>query len=183
MEIYIAAISALTALVAVIVGPLVSLHIAKRQFRVSLDIAKQQFRVSLDIANQQFNASVLSVSRQEWINTLRDQISVLVVDTILLRQEVKQYQQEPGRLFARAEGVLRCAFKIKLLINPKEADHVHLVESIDRLMILVVKSADKAAEKVEDKDIDSKFLVIRDEIVSKSQEILKREWKRVKEGK
>ena len=161
-------ILALTALVAVVVGPVVSLHIAKRQFLVSLDIAKRQF-----------NASVLSVNRQEWINTLRDQISELVADTILLRQEVEQYQQEPGRLFARAGRVLRCSFKIKLLINPKEADHVNLVESIDRLMILVVKSA----KKVEDKNIDSQFRVIRDEIVSKSQEILKREWERVKEGK
>ena len=168
MEIYIAAVSALIALVAVIVGPLVSLKIAKRQFRVSLDIAKRQF-----------NASVLSVNRQQWINTLRDQISELLADTFLLRREVERSPQETDRLYSNAQGVLRCAFKIKLLINPKEADHIHLVDSIDRLMILVVKSA----EKVEDKDIDSQFRVIRDEIVSKSQEILKREWERVKEGK
>lgn len=165
MEIYIAAIAALTALVAVIVGPIVSLNIAKRQF----------------------NANVLSVNRQEWINTLRDQISELVAQTIILRREVEQYRKEPDRIFARTEGVVRCALKIQLLINPKEADHVHLVNSIGKLMILVAKTAaktaDKVAEKVEDQDMDSQFRVIRDEIVSKSQEILKREWERVKEGK
>ena len=46
-------ITALTALVAVIVGPLVALHVAKMQN----------------------NVSVLAKSRQEWINTLRDEIS------------------------------------------------------------------------------------------------------------
>jgi len=155
----IAGISAVTALVAVIVGPMVSLNIAKRQL----------------------NASVLSVNRQEWINTLRDQISELVAQTIILRREreVEQYPKEPDRIFARIEGVVRCALKIQLLINPKEADHVHLVKSISKLMILVAKTADK----VEDKDRDSQLRAIRDEIVSKSQEVLKREWERVKEGK
>jgi len=160
-------IVALTALVAVVVGPVVSLHIAKRQFRVSLDIAKQQF-----------SASVLSVNRQEWINTLRDEIAELVADTIVLRREVKRFEQEPDRVFTRVAGVVRCAFQIKLLINPKEADHVHLVDSIDRLLILVGEAVKKAG----DKGIDSQFLTIRDEIVSKSQEILKREWERVKLG-
>jgi len=157
----IAGISALIALVAVIVGPLVSLHIAKRQFLVSLDIAKRQF-----------NASVLSVNRQEWINTLRDQLAELLADTILLLKEMELSQQEPDRVYARARGVLTCANKIQLLLNPKEADHRQLVDSIGRLTGLVNKP----------EDVDSQFKIIRNEIMSKSQEILKREWERVKEG-
>ena len=52
----ISVISACTALVASILGPLVTLSVAKRQF----------------------NASVLSANRQKWIETLRDMLAELI---------------------------------------------------------------------------------------------------------
>lgn len=51
-----AVVSAITALVAVIVGPLASIFVAKNQI----------------------NASVVSSNRQVWINRLRDELATLV---------------------------------------------------------------------------------------------------------
>lgn len=51
-----AVVSAITAIVAVIVGPLVSIFVAKNQI----------------------NASVVSTNRQTWINRLRDELATLV---------------------------------------------------------------------------------------------------------
>ena len=51
-----AVVSAITALVAIIIGPLVSICIAKNQI----------------------NASVISTNRQVWINRLRDELATLV---------------------------------------------------------------------------------------------------------
>ena len=46
-----------TALAAVIVGPIVSLFVARSQNRIALEVAELEFK-----------ASVISVSRQNWIN-------------------------------------------------------------------------------------------------------------------
>jgi len=163
MEIYIAVIAALTALVAVIVGPLVSLHIAKRQVLVSLDIAKRQF-----------NASVLSVNRQEWINTLRDEIADQLADIARFPHEKSLLKQTPAEFYERVHKMSRCTTKIQLLLNPGEEDHRQLVGLFKKTILLMVKSPEKVT--------GSQLTDLQTEIVSKSQEILKREWERVKEG-
>jgi len=156
-------IVALTALVAVVVGPVVSLHIAKRQFRVSLDIAKQQF-----------SASVLSVNRQEWINTLRDEIAELVTE--ISRFHYAKHLLEPGSMegYEWLNEIGKRGAKIQLLINPGEEDHRELVERITKLLLL--------AGKPKEEGMPSKLSDLSTEIISKSQEILKREWERVKLG-
>jgi len=163
MEIYIAALSALTALVAVIVGPFVSLHIAKRQFLVSLDIAKRQF-----------NASVLSVNRQEWINTLRDQIADQLADIARFPHEKSLLHQNPAEYYERVHKMSRCTTKIQLLLNPGEEDHRQLADLIRRTVLLL--------SKLPEEEIGSQLSGLQTEIVSQSQKILKREWERVKQG-
>jgi len=65
--------------------------------------------------------------------------------------------------------------KINLLINPREKDHIQLTKLIRSAIEEIFK---EKAEK------DSKRLIeIRDSIISLSQDILKREWERVKTGK
>ncbi|MGO1298224.1 MAG: hypothetical protein ACTMIA_13105 [Vibrio sp.] len=150
-----AVVSAITALVAVIVGPLVSIFVAKNQI----------------------NASVVSANRQTWINRLRDELAALVGivhhlpnahanGSVTTNDAIAEY----GR-FAEKFQV------IKLLINPKEADHQELIR--------LIGSADKKLiESINKKQASSaEFEAAGQRIVDQSQIVLKREWERVKNGK
>ncbi len=147
-------ITAITALVAVIVGPLVTLRVTKMQN----------------------NASVIAKNRQEWINSLRDEISQIIVvirnlETIMLlpiehRDRVKLL--ENGEL-----GKLKEA-KIRLLINPHETDHAELIEMLHKALKLAM--TDNENNKGKQESINN----LENKIIKKSQAILKREWLRVK---
>ncbi|MEI6335425.1 MAG: hypothetical protein WCS87_12760 [Methylococcaceae bacterium] len=147
-------ISSIIALVAVVVGPVVSLCIAKKQIK----------------------ASVVSSSRLQWINRLRDELAVLVKDirhvppayaanTITKAEAVSMH----GQITSRAE-------LIKLLINPKEEEHQKLVPLLSSASNKVIDSINK------DKGNAAELEVLADKIVAQSQIILKREWERVKSG-
>lgn len=149
-----AVISAITALVAIIIGPLVSICIAKNQI----------------------NASVISTNRQVWINRLRDELATLVGmihhlpsahanDSISTNDAIAEY----GKFVEKFQV-------IKLLINPNEADHQELVR-------LIECADEKLIESINNKISNrSKFETIGRDIVTQSQIVLKKEWQRVKSG-
>lgn len=149
-----AIVSSITALVAVIVGPLVTVY----------------------VANKNIKSSVVSKNRQDWINRLRNEIAELL----------KEIQYVPSAYEARTltieqaiekHGVILSKVEIiKLLINPKEADHEDLVRQI-------TLASEKVIEAIKRKkgDADS-FKTMSSNIVTISQSILKREWERVKNG-
>jgi triphosphoribosyl-dephospho-CoA synthetase len=146
-----AVVSAVTALVAVIVGPLVSIIVAKNQI----------------------NASVVSSNRQSWINRLRDELAALVAivhnlpsahanSTVTTKDAIAQH------------GIFIEQFQvIKLLINPKESDHKELVRLIESAGGKIVESINKNQANA------SEFEAIGQRIVEQSQIVLKREWVRV----
>ena len=63
--------------------------------------------------------------------------------------------------------------KIKLLINPLEANHKKLVEIVSNLRSL---SDEPTAEEL------NRMLALQDELTVVTQKILKSEWERVKKG-
>jgi len=153
-------ISAGTALVASIIGPIVTLLVAKRQF----------------------GASVLSANRQKWIEALREALAELVsllVTALVVRAGWKgewddgrgPVRQNPD-LLDKLERMVLAQSKIRLLINPTEADHQLLLAAIDTALarIRIGTSSDADTEK----DIQA--------ITRLAQAILKREWQRVKHG-
>src|SRR4029453_12447975 len=105
-------VSACTALVASIVGPLVTLAVARRQF----------------------NATVLSANRQKWIETLRDAlaelISLFVAALVIKTQWPGAWDKGMGaiaahpELLGKLERIVVVQWKIRLLMNPTEADHL-----------------------------------------------------------
>ena len=113
-------VSACTALVASIAGPLVTLAVARRQF----------------------NANVLSANRQKWIETFRDLlaelISLLVAVLIVKTGWKDQWNKGLGpitsdpTLLSKLERIVLVQWKIRLLINPTEADHQELYQTIER---------------------------------------------------
>lgn len=153
MEVYIAIISAITALVAVIVGPIISWNIAKRQI----------------------SASTVTTSRKQWINALRDAIADFSAKASMIYCLARN-QYADDRSIPRIEEMVELNYKIELLINPSEEDHARLAQ-----VVTDIASSLKLA-KVKKLDIDTTLDEKQAEVVSLSQKILKREWERVKRG-
>ncbi len=145
----------ITALVAVIVSPLITVYITKKQL----------------------NASVNSKNRQEWINTLRDEITEYLFvylkidgmwfDNSFARQNNTEVPHSPQDFTKPLDELRKHEIKISLLINPKEDDHKNLVKLLQDAY-LNFKDKSKSHKEIEK------------EILLLSQIILKKEWERVK---
>jgi hypothetical protein len=153
-------ISASTALVASVVGPFVTLAVARRQFA----------------------ATVLSANRQKWIETLRDMVAELIslLVTALVVKAAWQDKWDKGRgalsadpaLREKLERVVLAQAKIRLLINPLEPDHQRFYQAIDTAFKRL--QSEETLEAEAEADIET--------ITALAQSILKREWQRVKRG-
>jgi hypothetical protein len=153
-------VSATTALVASIVGPFITLTVARRQF----------------------NATVISASRQKWIETLRETLAELValISAALIVKSKWKDKWDRGRgplnadsaMLERFEHIVLSQSKIQLLINPTDADHQHLCEAIETAI-----SRLRAEESLE---LETQGDIL--EITRLAQAILRREWQRVKDG-
>ena len=148
----VAVVAAITALFAVVLGPLVSIWVAQRQIRVT----------------------VLSANRQTWINTLRDLIAEYLSISALVhagdwssRTEV-EFDQKLERL-----TLLNA--KIELMLNPNEPDHERLGTLLGDLLLTMGGRASAA-----NKRDSQKARTIHNELLPLSQSVLKREWERVK---
>jgi hypothetical protein len=153
-------VSACTALVASIAGPLAMLRVSRRQF----------------------DATVLSTSRQKWIDALRDLLADLMSQLAGLSVLKGQWEGAWDRglgplhadpsLVAKAERLVLVRWKIRLMLNLTEADH----QELDRLIGAAVERLrnEPPGEVDIDADIES--------ISRQAKGILKREWERVKRG-
>ena len=150
-----AVVSAVTALVAVIVGPLVSIFVAKNQI----------------------NASVVSTNRQTWINRLRDELATLVGIVHHLPSAHANGSVSSDAAITEYGRFVEKFQVIKLLINPKETDHQELIRLIESANKEIIESLNKNQANASELEAASQ------RIVAQSQIVLKREWERVKNGK
>ena len=137
----------LISLLAVIIGPIVTFKIAKRQ--------------------------IISPIRQKWIDELRELMSeylsecyrLLIVgeDGILAKEETDE---------VILKKMLHLEQKINLILNPNETKHIELKELIKSITEEIYHGANNLS------DIGERL----NETIKVSQEILKTEWKRVKNG-
>lgn len=146
-------VSALTTLTAVIVSPFVSLYIAKHQIQ----------------------ASILSPNRQKWIDSLRDQLAILIADirAIGLHRKIELLSNE--EYDDRLQKIILVETKVNLLLNPNEADHNAL-----SVAIKTVREKIFSGNEIEKRLATTELLP---NIILLTQTILKREWERVKVGK
>ena len=156
MSEYVLIISSVTALLAVILGPFITLYIARRQIK----------------------ANVLSPNRQKWIDILRDEISNYLAITARTAGATASRVEDQGYLMNCIEDLCRSESKIRLLLNPKESDHQELIALLEKTSssIWYLKATHKGSFA---EDLNT----LRNEIIRVSQPILKREWIRVKELK
>jgi hypothetical protein len=149
-------ITAVTALVAVILGPIVSVYIVRRQIR----------------------ASVISTNRQAWIDDLRGAIAEYLKAKeiiVLIAMGTGLYDKTAAQ--RETENMIMLIYRIQLLINPNEHDHAKLATLLLGQLGEVAKSCQPGSGK---KDID--IGQSNAEIILLAQSILKREWERVKRG-
>ena len=138
--------------------------------------------VTLTVGRQQFRANVLSVNRQKWIETLRDAVASMVAQ-LRSATTVRQTLNHPtialiaadSTLLNRVEELTRTSVKIELLLNPVEPEQMHFNRLLGRAinLLLTAELRPKLREEMDD---------IIAEMIGASQNILKREWMRVKQG-
>ncbi len=153
-------ISAATALVASVTGPLVTFHVGRSQVR----------------------ATVLSANRQRWIDAFRDviaefcsQVAVAVqVRETLVRDGTFHLSTEPETL-RQFERLVFTATKIRLMINPLEDDHRELLAAMEDLLTTL-----RTASPSDDVQPGAEAAGRR--IIGMSHAILRREWSRVQRG-
>ena len=160
-------ISAATALVAVVVSPIVSFKIAKRQI----------------------NASNVSSKRQVWIDELRKDVAEALA-LISRVQELKRpspdlsREEQLGVFDRRVEAELRATellMRIKLRLNPNEEEHNDLVRAFQALSSA---SPDPKPDETDEQKLKllAGFFSARDKVLAITQKILKSEWNRVRKG-
>ena len=153
-------VSASTALVASIVGPFITLTVARRQY----------------------NAQVISASRQKWIETLRDTLAELIAllrGALVVKSRWKDkwdrgrgpLDVEPAML-EKFEHIVLSQSKIHLLLNPTDPDHQLLYETIATAISRL--GAEESLQAETHSDIQT--------ITRLGQAILGRAWQRVKIG-
>lgn len=149
-----ALISAVTALTAVLVGPVVTLYVAKKQIK----------------------SSVVSANRQEWINRLRNEIASFVQEVKHVPSAYSADAIAVEEAIAKHGAITLKEQVVKLLLNPNEKDH-------QELLALMATASKKALNAINTKRGLSNVLdEVTDPIVLQTQKILKAEWERVKRG-
>jgi hypothetical protein len=153
-------VSACTALVASIAGPLATLRLSRRQFA----------------------ATVLSTGRQKWIDQLRDLLADLMSQLAGLSVVKSRWTGEWNRglgplhadpsLVAKIERLVLVRWKIQLMLNLNETDH----QKLDQLIDAAVHRLRNHEPGEADIDADIEY------ISRHAKGILRREWERVKRG-
>src|SRR5476651_2068910 len=111
-------VSACTALVASVAAPLATLRVSRRQF----------------------NTTILSASRQRWIDALRDLLADLMSQlaglSVLKGRSTGEWDggvkllHADHALVAKVERLVLVRWKIRLMLNLNEADHRELDQQI-----------------------------------------------------
>jgi len=154
---WISVLSLLIALLAVLVGPIVSWLIAKRQAQITLSIAKRH---------------TISPIRQEWIDKLRKHVAEIMSTS---HQYFVAHQGDPseeGKMIADEPFRKRLFLyrEIELMLNHDEDDHKQLLRQLDKISFAIgeLKTINEFSKGVK-------------EATRLAQKIFKDEWTRVKE--
>jgi len=153
-------ITAATALVASVMSPLVTLSVARRQFR----------------------ANVISTNRQKWIETFRDRVSELVslmsTAQVIKRHSIEAWRGGVGPVQAKAsltkkfERAYKALTEISLLTNAADPEHQQLNDALAAALVHLQH----------DELRDSELAGSVEDVVALGRTIIRHEWGRVKRG-
>ena len=162
----VALVSACTALVASVAGPIVTLTVARRQI----------------------SANVVSANRHRWIESLRDLVAemiALIATATLVRLELARdagtvsaiVVRDPA-MIEKVERLVLVRNKIRLMINPNEDDHRELLAAIETAFLRLTGDRAMGTPQEATRAMETSI----EAITRCAQGILKREWARVKRG-
>jgi hypothetical protein len=154
----VAFVSALTALSAAILSPLVSLFVARMQIR----------------------AAVVSNNRERWIETLRDAVSeyvALLLTASIVKEGIegdlaKEVSEHPD-LRQIVERIVMMKSKIMLMVNPRDRHYAELCEKLAASYESLTSGASISVSMMRSQ---------ADEITQAGRDALRMEWARVKRG-
>lgn len=126
--------------------------------------------VATKISRRQTTATL----RQQWIDKLRDEISefLSIINHYMIVDAPLGPDDDEPEVYRR---LLYLESKIQLMLNRHEHDHKELIAMIGEAIVTIHKDSSLEDEKI------NLISEIHNRIISLSQEILKREWQRVKE--
>lgn len=153
-------ITATTALVASIIGPIVTLSVARGQFR----------------------ANVISTNRQKWIETFRDRVSELLslmnAAQVIKRHSIDSWRGGLGPVQAnlslaeKFERAYMALAEIRLLTNASDVEHQRLNDAVAT-----------ALTHLQHDDLrDDELAASVEEVIALGRTIIRHEWGRVKRG-
>ena len=145
-------LSLVIAILAVIVGPLISMRISKNQNANNLRIANKQ---------------IIAPIRQSWVNELRG----LLAD---ITGKCSHYWASgyEDRTDAEYQYITESINKLNLYINPKEKSHIELLVHVTEMHNALLSGGSTES--------DAKFWNSHRLTIEQSQLVLKKEWERVK---
>jgi hypothetical protein len=174
-------LSATIALIAMVVGPAISLLIAKKQITSGFETQRQQTDTAIRVARLNFNAMVVSTNRQRWIDNLRDTLAEFLAFARSVASHLRARRFGTG-LPDQVRRMLELSTKVELFLNPIEPDHVEFVNRLHELQSAAM-SRDAASLPTEVLDADAERLdSLVSELTTRAKLILKAEWNRVKDG-
>lgn len=158
--VWVAFVAACSALLASVVGPLVTLAISRRQFR----------------------ANVVSANREKWIGTLRETTAefISLAAAAAVHNGSPQAGGAPAHARVRADPALLPRFErlvlvrwnLRLLLNPTEPTHCNVVRAVDTV-----------TARLADGTLDEASLIPHVETIAATTQVVIREaWQRVKLG-
>lgn len=118
----------------------------------------------------------VSEFRQAWINSLRDDVAE-AISAASTMSIVMQLKNRPDLVFAEWARFGAALARVELRLNLKEASHQALAEHIHEAELLVQRIESCRSDYNQDE-----WLALQAKVVLTSQELLKIEWNRVREG-
>ncbi len=153
----------------------------RQSIKTQLEIAQKQNETQLEL----FRKEVLSKSRQEWINVLRNNVAELVsLITPIVTFDPDDAEDDPeywGKFDEDWRKAEYSAAKIELLLNVNEPQHNEISELVITLREAMIELHEKKSKR-ERKQIEDKIFNLADKLFPATQRVLKAEWERVKRG-
>ncbi|AFH91931.1 hypothetical protein ACU7RR_002335 [Providencia stuartii] len=148
---------------------------------------------------QRLGIEVKSKHRQDWINALRKDISLICTKSNYITYDIREIlriehiqNQDNKKTFSEyiyEYGAINSSyFNVKLFLNPKEDKHIKLDNEInnlkENLMSFINENLKPDNQLSEDNTLKNRTKIEKniDEITSLSQSIFKEEWERIKKG-
>ena len=128
--------------------------------------------VSYNIARRQIVNSGITQFRQKWIDNLRDAISLFIAKAEAI--STLDYEDDEAYVEHFTE-LSQMQSKIELFLNPKEDDQ-------DKIMELMEDIREIIHEENWTNDVEKELERSIEELLEVSRRVLRREWRRVKEG-